>query len=133
MSRPNRSAFPALALIGAALIAACGGSTASGAPSTSGPAAPSGAITVDAKEYSFTPSTLTAPAGDVSFSVRNAGTETHEFEVFQGETSLGEVAGGVPVGQTKPLTLTLAAGSYTFKCMLNGHDQLGMTGTLTIQ
>jgi uncharacterized cupredoxin-like copper-binding protein len=35
-------------------------------------------------------------------------------------------------GLTKDLTVTLAAGEYQFKCLLNGHDQLGMTGTLTV-
>jgi iron uptake system component EfeO len=122
------------AVIGAvvvALVAGCGAGDSSGAPST--PAAlPSGTVAVEAREYEFTPSTLTVPAGEVTFSVRNAGNEEHEFEIFQGETVVDEIEGLVP-GLTKPLTVTLAAGSYTFKCLLNGHDQLGMTGTLTVE
>jgi len=35
-------------------------------------------------------------------------------------------------GSTKDATVTLAAGEYTFVCKLNGHDQLGMKGTLTV-
>ena len=35
-------------------------------------------------------------------------------------------------GLTKDLTVTLEAGDYTFVCKLNGHDQLGMKGTLTV-
>jgi iron uptake system component EfeO len=127
LARPSRFAAAALAAV---TVAACGGSTSSGAP-TSAPAA-SGTVAVEAKEYAFTPSTLTVPAGQVTFSVRNAGNEEHEFEIFQGETVVDEIEGLVP-GLTKPLTVTLAAGSYTFKCLLNGHNQLGMTGTLTVE
>ena len=39
---------------------------------------------------------------------------------------------GIGGGQSKDLTVTLAAGSYTYICTLNGHDQLGMKGTLTV-
>ena len=50
------------------------------------------------------------------------------------------VAGEAPVGKLDPfargttevLTVTLAAGEYTLICRLNGHDQLGMKGTLTV-
>jgi uncharacterized cupredoxin-like copper-binding protein len=67
----------------------------------------------------------------VTFSVKNAGSEEHEFEIFKGETVVDEVEAIVP-GLTKGLTLTLVAGDYTFVCKLNGHDQLGMKGTLTV-
>ncbi len=92
---------------------------------------PSGVISIDAKEYQFTPSTITVPAGDVTFSIKNAGTQDHEFKVFKGDQEVGGVA-GFASGLTKDATLTLAAGDYTFVCKLNGHDQLGMKGTLTV-
>jgi plastocyanin len=111
----------------APVLAACGG-----APSGSAAPAPSGAIAIEAMEYKFTPSTVTVPAGDVRFWVRNAGTVEHEFEIFKGETVVSEIEGLVP-GLAKELTVTnLAAGEYTFICALNGHDQLGMKGTLTV-
>ena len=71
------------------------------------------------------------PAGAVTFAVHNVGNEEHEFEIFQGDTVKDEIEGIVP-GLTKNLTVTLAAGDYTFMCKLNGHDQLGMKGTLTV-
>jgi len=115
-------------LVGLAiLLAACG----SAAPSAVPTPVPSGLVVVETNEYKFTPSTLTVPAGSVTFGVRNVGKEEHEFEIFQGETVVDEIEGLVP-GLTKDLTVTLAAGEYTFKCLLNGHDQLGMTGTLTV-
>jgi iron uptake system component EfeO len=119
-----RRVAPALALL--ATLAACGGGpTGSAAP------VPSGAITVEAKEYQFTPSAITVPAGSVTFSVRNAGTVEHEFEIFKGEQVLAEIEGLVP-GLSKSLTVSLAAGEYVFMCKLSGHDQLGMKGTITV-
>jgi iron uptake system component EfeO len=131
LTRPSRTALAARA--GAPLfalafvLAACGAAGPTVAPTP----VPSGVVAVDAKEYAFTPSTLNVPAGAVTFSVRNAGTEEHEFEVFRGDQVVDEIEGLVP-GLTKDLTLTLAAGDYTYMCKLNGHDQLGMKGTLTV-
>jgi plastocyanin len=88
-------------------------------------------VALDAKEYAFTPATLTAPAGAVTFAITNTGREPHEFEVLAGEQSLGK-ASAFGVGATGGLTVTLEAGEYTFACRLNGHNQLGMTGTLTV-
>lgn len=109
-------------------LAACQGGAG---PSVAPTALPSGVVAVEAEEYAFTPSTLTVPAGEVTFSVKNGGTEEHEFEVFKGETVVDEVEGLVP-GLTKPLTVTLEAGEYTYMCKLNGHDILGMKGTITV-
>jgi len=109
------------------VLAACGTPGSSSAPFTAAP----GTVAVETKEYTFTPSTLTVPAGSVTFTVRNSGQEEHEFEIFKGEAVVDEIEGLVP-GLTKNLTVTLEAGTYTFACKLNGHDQLGMTGTLTV-
>lgn len=127
MTRPVRLAPPvAAALALAAILAACGGS-----PAGSAVPAPSGAVAVEATEYAFTPSTLSVPAGEVRFWVRNTGTVEHEFEIFKGEQVVDEIEGLVP-GLAKELTVTLAAGDYTYLCKLSGHDQLGMKGTLTV-
>jgi plastocyanin len=131
VSRFGRIALAALGLAAAA-VAACGGGT----PQSSGPAAsmPAGTYAVEAKDFAFTPSTLSVPAGDVTFRVHNAGTQEHEFEIFQGERVVDEIEGLVP-GLTLELTVPAAhlpAGEYTFKYLLNGHDQLGMKGTLTV-
>ena len=118
----------ALLAVAAAVVACGGGSTTSNAPATP---VPSGVIAVEAKEYAFTPSAITVPAGSVTFSIRNVGSQEHEFEIFKGDQVIDEVEGIVP-GLTKNATVTLAAGDYTFVCKLNGHDQLGMKGTLTV-
>jgi high-affinity iron transporter len=128
LDRPlfRKPATAAMTMALALLLVACGG-----APSGSAPAAPSGAVAVEAKEYLFDPSTLSVPAGDVTFWVRNAGTVEHEFEIFKGEQVVDEIEGLVP-GLAKELTVTLAAGDYTYVCKLSGHDQLGMKGKLTV-
>ena len=112
-------------------LAACGGTApASVAPPRSGVVAVQASDSTGA--YTFTPSTLNVPAGSVTFSVRNAGNEEHEFEIFKAESVVEEIEGLVP-GLTKELTVTLAAGEYTFVCKLNGHDLAGMKGTLTVK
>jgi uncharacterized cupredoxin-like copper-binding protein len=67
----------------------------------------------------------------VTFSIRNAGSQEHQFAIFKGDQAVDEVQAIMP-GLTKDATVTLAAGDYTFVCKLNGHDQLGMKGTLTV-
>jgi plastocyanin len=126
--RRLRASVTGLALVAAVLAACGGGGAASAAPATP---VPSGVIAVEAKEYAFTPSSITVPAGSVTFSIKNVGTQEHEFEILNGDQVVDEVEGIVP-GLTKDATMTLAAGNYTFVCKLNGHDQLGMKGTLTV-
>jgi high-affinity iron transporter len=125
---PATAALAALAIAAVLALAACGGGQASSGPATP---VPSGVVAVQAKEYQFTPSTVSVPAGAVTFSVRNAGSQEHEFEIFKGDQVVDEIEGIVP-GLTKDATVTLAAGEYTFMCKLNGHDQLGMKGTITV-
>lgn len=131
MSRPGRTALLASLVFTVGAVAACGGTSPSAGSATP---LPSGVFAVEASDqggYKFTPSALTVPSGSVTFSVKNAGNEEHEFEIFQGETVVDEIEGLVP-GLTKDLRVDLAAGEYTFVCKLNGHDQLGMKGTLTV-
>ena len=109
-------------------LGGCGGASPSAAAPT--PVA-SGVLAIEAKEYVFTPAGASVPAGTVRLAISNNGTENHEFEVLAGETSLGKVT-SFPRGTTRDLTLALDPGTYTLICRLNGHDQLGMKGTLTV-
>ena len=134
----SRSARPALLAaltltLAAFALGGCGGTASSAAPAT--PVA-SGIVAVEAAKdgpYTFTPSAITVPAGSVTFAVKNDGVEEHEFEIFKadGTTVVDEIEGLVP-GLTKSLTVTLAPGTYQFMCKLNGHDQLGMKGPITV-
>jgi high-affinity iron transporter len=129
------SALLILGLVACSPTASSGPSASgpTGSPGASGPAGSpaANAITVEAREYAFTPSALTATAGTVTFSIKNSGNDTHEFEIFHGDQVVDEVEDIVP-GITRDLKVDLAAGDYTFVCKLNGHDALGMKGTLTV-
>ena len=127
---PRRRAVAVATVSCLALVGLVGCSPA--APTTGqGASLAAGTIQVTAKEYAFTPSALTAKAGPVSFRVTKAGAETHEFEIFKGDQVVDEVEDIVP-GISRDLTVNLAAGDYTFACKLNGHDGLGMKGTITV-
>ena len=135
----SRRAFTSLTAVACSVafaiaVAACGASGGSGDPSAPasapGSAAP-GTVAVSAFEYGFTPSTISVPAGEITFSVTNTGTIEHEFEVFKGDTAVDEVEGLVP-GLTRELTANLEPGDYTFVCKLSGHEEAGMKGTLTV-
>ena len=69
--------------------------TAAPAAKTTAAAAPAPALahTVGAslKEFSINPTSTTAPAGRVTFRVRNSGTATHEFVVLRTNTPAGKL------------------------------------------
>jgi plastocyanin len=111
----------------AAAAVACSQPAGSNAPQPSA----EGVVNVDASEYRFDPATISVPAGAVTFRVRNVGSVEHEFEVFKGTEVVDEIEGLVP-GLVKDLAVTLETGAYTYVCKLAGHEEAGMTGTLTV-
>ena len=107
--------------------AACSGSASPGASA----ALSAAVVDVAARDYAFDPSAISVAPGPVTFRVENVGAEEHEFEIFRGDVVVDEIEGLLP-GLTKDLTVTLAAGDYTFVCKLADHEQRGMKGTLTV-
>lgn len=87
-------------------------------------------LEVSGKEFAFDPATLTAPAG-TKFGVKftNKGVMEHDFTIegHESEKVVGPIGGAVAVG-----TFTLAAGTYEIYCLVPGHKESGMTGTLTV-
>jgi len=98
----------------------------------------------------FDPATIGARAGErVTFRVVNTGIAPHEFVI--GDTAFhdgheaaasasahaGHAAGGdgaavyVVSGETKTVDYTMPAQPPTFACHVDGHDDAGMTGTVT--
>jgi plastocyanin len=113
------------AVAAAALLAGCGGG--------GGGTQPAGSIMVSMTEYSFTPSSLTAPNGKVVFWVVNSGTLSHDMIIRDSTGS--KVAGSelISAGDRFVFTVNnLAAGSYTFVCDQPGHEASGMKATLTV-
>ena len=88
-----------------------------------------------------------APAGKITFTVKNEGTVIHEMVVLKTDvaydqipvaknkisesTAVGEVA-DIGKGKTKSGTMTLKAGSYVLVCNLSKHYGLGMRAAFTV-
>ena len=103
------------------------------------------------KEWSVEVDATSARAGEVEFSIKNAGTIGHEFLVVKTDIPDGEIPlvgdrfeepsegievideiGEYPAGETKELTLTLESGNYQLVCNLAGHYEAGMHTTFTV-
>jgi quinohemoprotein ethanol dehydrogenase len=89
-------------------------------------AANSTAVHVSATEFKFTLSRQTVPAGEVVFTVVNAGKISHNFSIA------GHTSAIVAPGKTTTLTVRLGNRSYPYLCTLPGHAQAGMKGTLRV-
>ena len=99
----------------------------------------------EVSEWAVTMDEASAPAGDLTFRIRNSGTIDHEFVVVKTDIPAGEipVQGGLfaedqegidvideippfAAGRTEELAITLDAGQYQLVCNLPGHYQAGM-------
>jgi len=101
-----------------------------------GAQAPTGGppIAIEATEYAFSPSSITAAAGEtITLELRNKGAVEHELEVLDPSGApIGEVGPTKPDAEGKA-TLTLkGAGTYKLVCGLEDHETRGMVGTLTV-
>ena len=109
-------------------------------------------VTVDAKEFKFTPSEIHITAGKVKFILINSGIGAHEFVVYDAskkdivdkaelaedeETIMKNVLFEIDeldAGQSKESdTMILEKGSYVIGCHIPGHYEAGMNGTLIIE
>ncbi|MDQ2909998.1 MAG: cupredoxin domain-containing protein [Actinomycetota bacterium] len=106
---------------------------------TAGAVTSSRVVSVKLNEFNILPDKQAAPAGKVTFVLKDLGKLTHEFVVVRtakpagsllkgnkaDETgAVGEV-GELKPGQTKKLTLTLKKGHYALLCNLPGHYKAG--------
>jgi uncharacterized cupredoxin-like copper-binding protein len=111
------------------------------------PAPNPGKIGVSLKEFSVNPSATQAPAGRVTFNVRNTGTIPHEMVLLRTDApaasllngaradetgNLGET-GDLAVGATKSFSVKLKAGHYALICNLPGHYKAGQHIDFTVK
>jgi plastocyanin len=103
----------------------------SGITASTVPSGPVKTFSVSAKEFAYTPSTITVNKGDVvRINFTNDGTTTHNFAI----TELGVSTKAVGPGGSDSISFTPEeAGTYTFFCSIDGHKSLGLEGTLTVQ
>lgn len=107
---------------------ACGDDDGGDGASGAGDDVPPGAIVVEADEYSFEPETITAPAGEITFALKNAGSLEHDLTIDEADFEVRALA-----GQTEIDTVELEAGTYEIYCSVAGHLAAGMEGTLTVE
>ena len=117
--RPYLGATVLFALAGLAL-SACGQATSTASAPANAPATGSGRTTsveVKATDDACTLSATTAPAGTVTFQIRNAGSKVNEFYVYgPGDRILGEVEDISP-GLSRELKVEVTeAGTITTAC-----------------
>lgn len=87
-------------------------------------------LTIEAEEFSFTPSTATVETGTISITYENVGTMGHDL-VFEDLDARTQV---ISPGETETIELTIdEPGTYTFYCSVNGHRSLGMEGELVVE
>jgi plastocyanin len=123
----TRFALPLAAL---ALVAAgCGGDDDQGRTVT---APASGAVRVEAKEYSFDPSTIVMRApGTLRVTLVNDGSLAHNLRLMKDGDELGGTP-SFPAGESRSARLRVERGSYEFICTVGDHAELGMRGTLKV-
>ena len=107
-----------------ALLAACGGSSAS---------QPAGSTKITMTEFKFDPSTITATHGKVVFWLINSGTTQHDLAIRDSSGNRIATSELVSAGDTKEFDVSdIAAGTYTIFCTQQGHEDSGMKGKLTV-
>jgi plastocyanin len=140
---------------GAGVGADAGGEAASCRPvGTDLEASADETVDIQLTEYSFTPSTVTVPAGTITFVATNAGGENHELAFLPDGTEVPLTAEGAPdedalgaagafeleafpPGGSCNATYELEAGDYLLFCIVEAsdgatHASKGMLGQLTV-
>lgn len=140
----KRSVLVLFMMLALALVA-CGG----GNEDASGD---SNAVTVSAQDdFSFEPSTITVAAGEtVEITLENRGSVEHSFNILKADAELEHVLQeedeehlheellfdihetSAGESETETFTAPDVAGEYTFACLVPGHADAGMTGTLQV-
>jgi uncharacterized cupredoxin-like copper-binding protein len=141
----------ALALT-AGTLAACGSSNDSSSTSSGSDTTPSSSssgsssassgsgtatdLTLSADEssgLSFTKKTLTAKAGTVTITMTNPSGDQQPHAIAVEGNGVDKDGETVQPGGTSTVTVKLKPGTYTFYCPVDGHEDAGMKGTLTVQ
>jgi uncharacterized cupredoxin-like copper-binding protein len=147
------SALAAALLVVSVVLAACGGGSSDGS-TTSAPASSSsggGATTqtqssdtstgggstlaISATEsggLGFSERALTARAGTVTIRLDNGSSDSLPHAIAIEGNGVDKDGPTVQPGGTSTVTVRLKPGRYTFYCPVDGHEDGGMKGTLTV-
>jgi plastocyanin len=112
-------------VLSAVLAAGCGGGAAVREPS--------GRFTVTLGDYLIRPQEIRVPKGrPLQVTVVNHGRLGHTFRIRSANHNVLKITTIPPGGSRTSRTFKLAAGRYTMFCALSNHEELGMSGTLTV-
>jgi uncharacterized cupredoxin-like copper-binding protein len=113
-------------LLALLVLAGCG---SAGAPVRSS----SPHFTVALDDYLIRPQQISVPKGQpLTITVVNHGRLGHTFRIRRGATHVLLAITTIPPGQSKTATVKLKPGKYTMFCALANHEELGMSGKLTV-
>ena len=88
-------------------------------------------VALSETEYKIAPADATVKAGSVTFDVSNDGQTVHNLEI-EGD-GVEEGTEDLQPGDTGQLTVDLQPGIYEMYCSIDGHEDLGMKGEVTVQ
>ena len=132
MPIPFKTLLAVLVIACAGFLAACGDDDEDSG-SDGGGGGDTGGLTVTASEsgdLSWEPTELTAQAGEVTVTLDNPAPVAHDIEI---EGNGVEEKSELVTDGTATVTADLEPGEYTFYCTVPGHEDAGMTGTLTVE
>jgi uncharacterized cupredoxin-like copper-binding protein len=110
----------------ATIAPAAGASSASAAPAGTCAGPVGTTVSVNEYDFGFKLSRLSVPCGTVTFNMTNTGAAAHDFVIA------GKSGAIIRTGQSTTMAVSLGPGRYRYLCDVNGHDALGMVGTLTV-
>jgi uncharacterized cupredoxin-like copper-binding protein len=111
---------------GAAATTPSGGGASGGGETVKLSADPSGAL-------KFNTSTLQAKAGTVTVQMSNPSSSGVQHGIAVEGNGVDQDGPIVQPGNTSTLTVDLKPGKYDYYCPFDGHEDAGMTGTLTVK
>jgi uncharacterized cupredoxin-like copper-binding protein len=122
-----------IAMVTAVIVFGVEKSEAKGAEAAGNAAASGGrTVPVSESEFKIEVPAKKLPPGKFTFTVRNAGKIQHDL-VVRGSGVKGTAKTPLlNAGQSRKLTVTLAAGTYTLYCSVPGHRAAGMVAKLTV-
>ncbi len=88
-------------------------------------------VNVIAIDFTYTLDQTEVSAGPIRFVIENGGTMQHDFAIQVNGTE--QKSAMLEPGQSTTLKITLAPGTYTYRCTVPGHEILGMKGTLFVK
>jgi plastocyanin len=122
----NRRVALALLLAFGLVLAACGGGGGSSGVTKT---ATGGRIDVNAYDpFRFDVKTINASPGELTITLHEKGATEHTFTISSPKFEI-KVTTSNPVATGK---VTLAAGTYPFKCSFDGHAAAGMVGKIVV-